>query len=151
MSYAIRVNRADAGPIACVRRQVSSADLSRVVPECCGLVWAAVKAQGAHGGRHVALYWDDAVRLEVGVELHGPFTDVAPVVRSATPAGLVATTTHLGPYGGLKAAHDAMHRWSHDSGRRLAGPRWELYGHWQPQWNVEPALIRTDVYYLLEH
>jgi effector-binding domain-containing protein len=83
--------------------------------------------------------------------LHGPFTEATPVVRSATPAGLVATATHFGPYGELKAAHDAVHRWSRDSGRRLSGPRWEIYGHWQPQWNVEPALIRTDVYYLLEH
>ena len=72
------------------------------------------------------------------------------MVRSATPAGAVAWTTHLGPYAGLGAAHDAVHRWSAANGRKLAGPRWEVYGHWQEEWSSSPSRIRTDVYYLLE-
>jgi hypothetical protein len=31
----------------------------------------------------------------------------------------------------------------------LAGPQWEIYGHWLPEWNKDPSQIRTDVYYLL--
>ena len=35
-------------------------------------------------------------------------------------------------------------------GRALAGPNWEIYGHWQEDWNEDPAKIRTEVFYLLE-
>jgi len=31
----------------------------------------------------------------------------------------------------------------------FAGPNWEIYGHWQSEWNTNPSQIRTDVYYLL--
>jgi hypothetical protein len=78
------------------------------VPQCYGLVWNAVRAQQARAGRHVAIYWDGSIRLEVGVELYGPFAKEGEVVPSATQAGPVAWTTHLGPYSGLGAAHDAV-------------------------------------------
>jgi len=148
-SYAVQLQRLGSLPLAVMRRQVRPSDLARVVPECCGLVWNALREQQARGGRHVAIYWDDSIRLEVGVELQGPFEERGAVVRSATPAGAVALTTHFGPYGGLGAAHDAVHQWCTANQHRLAGPRWEIYGHWQPEWNAAPSLIRTDVCYLL--
>ncbi len=82
-----------------------------MVPECCGLVWNAVRAQDARGGRHVAVYWDARIRLEVGVELLGPFRDDGEVVRSATPGGWVAAVTHFGSYSGLGGAHSAIRDW----------------------------------------
>lgn len=137
-------------PLAVVRRQVNQSELSRVVPECCGLVWNALRAQGVRGGRHVALYWDGSIRLEVGVEVLGPFTEQDGIVRSATPAGAVASATHFGPYGTLRVVHDAIHDWRRTNNHRLAGPSWEIYGHWQPEWDTDPSLIRTDVFYLLK-
>lgn len=148
-SYAIQLQRLDSVPLAVIRRQASAAELARVVPECCGLVWDAVRAQQAQAGRHVAIYWDGSIRLEVGVELLGPFAEHGEVVRSATPAGAVASATHFGPYGGLGAAHDAVRRWCKANDHRLAGPNWEIYGHWQREWNADPSRVRTDVYYLL--
>jgi len=148
-SYAVQLQRLESVPLAVIRRQASASDLARVVPECCGLVWDAVRAQQARGGRHVAIYWDGSIRLEVGVELHGPFTEHGEVVHSATPAGTVASATHFGPYGGLGAAHDAVRQWCSANSHRLAGPNWEIYGHWQPEWDADPSRIRTDVYYLL--
>lgn len=148
-SHLVQLQQLESIPLAVIRRQASQAELSRIVPECCGLVWNAVRAQNAKGGRHVALYWDATIRLEVGVELSGPFTEHGVVTRSATPAGPVAFTTHLGPYGSLGAAHDAIRRWCHENNRQLAGPSWEIYGHWQDAWNTDPSRIRTDIYYLL--
>ena len=130
-----------------MRRQANAAELSRVVPECCGLVWNAVRAQEARAGRHVALYWDASIRLEVGVELLGPFVETGDVVRSATPAGTVAWTTHLGPYSGLGAAHDAVRHWCRANNWRLAVPSWEIYGHWRREWDDDPSQIRTDVFH----
>jgi len=137
-------------PVAVVRRRASAAQLSALVPECCGLVWRAVQAQkatGAKGGRHVAIYWNGDIRLEVGVELQGPFEETEEVVRSATPAGPAAVVTHFGPYQALGAAHNAIRTWCEANGHRLAGPNWEIYGHWQPEWDANPRLIRTDVFY----
>lgn len=99
MIDAVRIEQHVAVPLAVIRRRVSASELSRVVPECCGLVWNAVRAQQARGGLHVA--------------------------------------------------HDAIWEWSRANARRLSGPRWEIYGHWQQEWNSNPSLIRTDVYYLL--
>lgn len=137
-------------PVAVVRRHASAAQLSTLVPECCGLVWRAVQAQketGAKGGRHVAIYWNGDIRLEVGVELQGPFEETGEVFRSATPGGPAACVRHLGPYHTLNLAHEAVRTWCEANGHRLAGPSWEIYGHWQPEWDANPRLIRTDVFY----
>jgi effector-binding domain-containing protein len=145
----VRFEQLDSIPVAVIRRQARMSELSRVVPECCGLVWNAVRAQQARAGRHVAIYWDGSIRLEVGVELLGPFAETPEVVLSATPAGPVAWATHLGPYGGLGAAHEAVRQWCRANDRQPAGPNWEIYGHWQNEWNTDPSQIRTDVFYLL--
>jgi effector-binding domain-containing protein len=150
-SCTVQLQQLKSIPIAVIRRQAHASELSRVVPECCGLVWNAVRAQQAKGGRHIAIYWDGSIRLEVGVELLGPFAEDGEVVLSATPAGPVASATHFGPYNGLSAAHDAIHQWCKTNNRSLAGPNWEIYGHWQPEWNTNPSQIRTDVYYQLAH
>lgn len=147
--YEVRVERLDGRPLAVVQRQVRPAELSRVVPECCGLVWNALRAQGVRGGRHVALYLDDTIRVDIGTEIDVPFVDQGELVHSQTPAGDVATVTHFGPYGTLHAAHAALRAWCKVSGRQLAGPSWEVYGHWEPEWDQDPTKIRTDVCYLL--
>jgi effector-binding domain-containing protein len=143
----VEVHTLDSIPLAVIRRQVTASALSRVVPECCGLVWNAMRAQQVPAGRHVAIYWDGTIRLEVGVEVHGPFAEQGDVVRSATPAGRVATVTHWGPYGGLGAAHAAIREWCKAHNHRLTGPNWEIYGHWQREWDANPSQIRTDVFY----
>lgn len=148
-SYDVQLQRADSVPVAVIRRRANASELSRLVPECCGLVWNAVRAQNTKAGRHVAIYWDGSIRLEVGVELAGAFTEQDDVVCSAIPAGLIATTSHYGPYDGLGAAHDAIRRWCQANHHQLAGPSWEIYGHWLPEWNADPSRIRTDVQYLL--
>jgi len=65
--------------------------------------------------------------------------------NAATPAGLVATTVYFGPYDRMGPAHEAIHRWARESGHRLAGPSWEVYGHWSD----DPAKLRTDIFYLV--
>jgi hypothetical protein len=150
MEYDIRVEQQSGRPLAVVRRRASSQELSRVVPDACGTVWSVVRAQQIPGaGRHVAVYLDCEINLEVGVELDAPFAGFGEVVGSTTPAGLVATTTHYGPYGQLHEAHEAILRWCADNGYTLAGPNWEIYGHWEDEWNNDPSKIRTDVFYLL--
>jgi len=151
MEYDIRLEQLTSLPLAVVRRRASLPELSKVIPDACGLVWNVVRAQKIPGaGRHVALYWDDEFNLEVGVELEAPFAGHGEVVGSATPAGTVATAVHFGPYNQLPVAHQAIRRWCADHGYALAGPNWEIYGHWIHEWCDDPSKIRTDVFYLLK-
>jgi effector-binding domain-containing protein len=150
MTHPVRLEHVSSIPLAVIRRQVKSADLSRVVPEGCGIVWDAVRAQNARGGRHVAVYLDGSIRLEVGVEVDGSFSEQGEVVKSATPSGVVATVTHFGPYHTLGGAHAAIRNWCLANHKRLTGPSWEIYGHWLDEWNGDPSRIRTDVFYQLE-
>jgi effector-binding domain-containing protein len=121
-----------------------------VVPQACGLVWGVLRAQQVKGaGRHIALYLDDQINLEVGVELHEPFAGHGEVVASTIPAGVVASAVHFGRYEKLHEAHTAIRDWCARHHHTLAGPRWEIYGHWSDEWDRDPSLIRTDVFYLL--
>src|SRR5258706_9304715 len=108
--------------LAVVRRRASQQQLPKVVPDACGLVWNALRAQQIKGaGRHVALYLDNQINLEVGVELDTPFQGSGEVVPSSLPAGPVATTTHFGPYNRLHDAHQAILNWCAQNGHTLAG------------------------------
>src|SRR3954449_12700583 len=99
MGYDIRLEQLGDRPLAVVRRCAGRHELSKVVPDACGVVWGVVRAQGIPGaGRHVAVYLDGAINLEVGVELETPFGGHGEVVGSAIPSGVAAATTHYGPY-----------------------------------------------------
>ncbi len=150
MEYDIRLEQISSRSLAVVRRRASLHELSKVVPEACGTVWSVIRAQQVKGaGRHVAVYLDGQINLEVGVELDAPFAGHGEVVSSALPTGPVATTTHYGPYGQLHKAHEAIRRWCGNNGYALAGPNWEIYGHWLDEWNRDPTKIVTEVFYLL--
>jgi effector-binding domain-containing protein len=150
MHYDIRLEHHASQPLAVVRRRASPQDLATVVPAACGTVWAVLRAQQVpSAGRHVAIYWDGQINLDVGAEVAAPFAGHGEVVGSATPSGPVVTTTHFGPYRRLHEAHEAIRRWCASGGHRLAGPNWEVYGHWTDECNSDPTKIRTDVFYLL--
>ena len=107
-------------------------------------------------GHNVILYWDErdkqlifsetGLRIQAGVQISVPFEGDGIVSCSATPGGTVATTTHMGPYSELPAAHGALRQWCKDNGRKAAGPNWEVYG----DWSDDPSQLRTDIYYLLD-
>ncbi len=143
----IRIEPSAATLLAVIRRQAHRAELGTLVPQDCGRVWASLRASNLPGGRNVAVYWDATIRLEVGVEIAASIAADGEVVVSALPQGTVATTTHIGPYAELGSTHDAIRRWCTDHGHRLAGPSWEVYGHWREEWNTNPRLIQTDIFY----
>jgi effector-binding domain-containing protein len=147
LSYDVRLAELASVTLAVVRRQVSRADLSAAVRDGCGRAFAFARSHNLNPGRNVAVYWDGGIRLDAGVELPGLFAEGEGIVRSATPGGLTALVTHIGPYSQLSAAHAAIREWCSSQGHRLAGPNWEIYGHWQSEWNTDPTGIRTDIFY----
>src|ERR1700733_8324870 len=123
MEYQVRLETpVESRPLAVVRRRASLQELSKLVPEACGAVWNVIRAQKVDGaGRHVAVYLDGEINLEIGVEVAAPFAGFGEVVGSATPGGPVATATHFGPYGELGRAHEAIRKWCVAHGHALAG------------------------------
>jgi hypothetical protein len=83
MEHDIRLEHRCASPLAVVRHRASLEELSKVVPEGCGAVWRVIRAQQVAGaGRHVAIYWDGEINLEVGAEVAAPFPRCGEVVGS---------------------------------------------------------------------
>jgi effector-binding domain-containing protein len=100
---------------------------------------------GTERWQNVMLYRDDTPEAEVGVLVAGPFVGEGRVTPSEVPRGEVATAVHRGDYAHLGATHDAVRKHVAAHGRELAGPRWEIYGHWRE----DPSELETEVFWLL--
>ncbi len=112
-------------------------------------VYAAGRAGSVQlDGQNIFIYrdcTDDQLTVDFCVGATAPFAPVGAVLPLYTPRGLTAMTTLQGDYSGLGAANAAISAWCRAHKRTLAGPSWEVYGHWYE----DPAQLRTDVYYLL--
>ncbi|OWK38033.1 GyrI-like domain-containing protein [Fimbriiglobus ruber] len=107
-------------------------------------------------GQNVFIYWGEekqhllytgeSLSIEAGVQVTEPFESTGRVRCSTTPGGAVATVVHFGPYEKLSEAHGVLRDWCKTNGHSLAGPNWEIYGHW----DENPERLRTDVCYLLK-
>jgi len=146
MAYEVVTLTAQPRPTAVVAATTTWPEYPRLWGRLLDQVHANVHWGGSgHKGRNVMLYLDDVPHVEVGVELDQPASFEPPVLRSALPAGAAVMTVHRGPFTELGGGHDAIHRWCKENGRKLAGPRWEIYGHHYD----DPALLETEIYYLL--
>jgi effector-binding domain-containing protein len=147
--YTVTVQLSHPRPTAAVRVRLPVSHVSRRFRDYLNQVYAAARAGAVElDGQNIFVYSGDAegeADVEFGVGAKRAFEPTGAVTYSATPSGTAATTTHWGDYAELGAAHDAVIRWARSNGRALAGPRWEVYGHWSD----DPAARRTDVFYLL--
>jgi effector-binding domain-containing protein len=150
MGYAVRTEHADARTMAAIRSQTSQANLGSEIVRLLDVVWPVLREQGgARPDHNVVVYHGvtgGLLTIDVGVELLGSFVPHGDVRLAATPAGEVATTTHVGAYSDMGAAYSALDQWCSANERRPAGVNWEVYGDWED----DPAKLRTDVFFLLE-
>lgn len=148
--YDVSLRIAAPRAIAAVSARVPRGMVGRVFRPYLDQVYAAARAGSIRlDGQNIFVYREardepDHVDVEFGVGAVETFAPVGNVVYGTVPHGRVATTTHVGDYSGLGAAHHAVKQFCRDHQVQLAGPCWEVYGHWKP--NVDP---RTDVYYLI--
>ena len=142
-----------AGPrsIAAVHARLPAGTVSASFRRYLDQVYAAAKAGAVHlDGQNVFVYRDATdgstdVEVAFGVGVTAPFAPIGAVVPTSLPVGEVATATHWGNYAELGAAHRAIIDWCRAHERGIAGPRWEIYGHWTD----DESRLRTDVLYLL--
>jgi effector-binding domain-containing protein len=139
MTYAVEAKQVEAQPIAVVRGRASAGNLPKRIRALFDEFYGGFKAKG---GLNIVFYPGTGGGGEFDIECG---VQVEAGANSSTPAGVVATVAYFGPYDQMHAAHEAIHQWSRHNGRALAGPSWEVYGHWSD----DPAKLRTDIFYLL--
>jgi effector-binding domain-containing protein len=152
MSYEIVTQIVSAQLLAAVRRRVPIRDIGRTWKPALDLVWEFLRRHDGlrTDGHNCFLYHHPANReaamdIDFGVQIVRPFGSEGEVICTATPAGEVAMTTHVGSYAGLAAAHDAVHSWRAATGRTFGGCSWEIYG----DWTDDETKLETQVVYLL--
>jgi effector-binding domain-containing protein len=149
---AVTFARVDARPTAVIAQTTTWQDFPNVWGPLLDQVYRFVRSrtelatgEGAELWQNVMLYNDDRPDVEVGVLVSGSFQAEGPVIASELPGGEVATAIHRGEYARLGVTHDAVRDRVAARGRELAGPRWEIYGHWR----AVSSELETEVCWLL--
>lgn len=149
MTYAVREGAVAPRLVAGVRAQVAKGRVGQEFGRHLDQVYAAGRSGAVQlDGQNVFIYRGaagDQLTVDFCVGAEAPFAAVGAVQPLETPRGVAAMTTHVGDYSRLAEANAAILDWCRAQGRTLAGPSWEVYGHWDP----DPAKLRTEVYYLL--
>jgi len=152
MNYEIVTTTISSQLLAAVRRRVLVGNVGRAWKPALDLVWEFLRGHDGlrvHGHNcflyHHPTHGEPAMVVDFGVQIVRPFTDEDEVICTATPAGEVAMTTHIGSYNRLAAAHNAIHSWSTATGRAFGAYSWEIYG----DWTDDESKLETQVVYLL--
>src|SRR5947209_17437841 len=137
MNYHVATISVNAQPLAAVRRSLTIRDVARAWKPAIDLVWEFLRRhEGLRtDGHNCFLYHhpahgEAAMVVDFGVQVIRPFPDSREVVCTETPAGEVAMTTHIGSYGKLAAAHEAINSWRVATGRAFGACSWEVYADW---------------------
>ena len=135
----------DAQPTAVIAETTTWEEYPELWPRLLDEVWSAVGPRRTQiaPGRNVMLYKDDVPNVEVGVEVAGPFAPLGRIIASALPAGRVLTAMHRGSWD-VGPAHRAVVDECDRLGLERAGPRWEIYAHFN-----EPGDEEVAIYYLV--
>jgi len=148
--YEVRETIVAARPVAGVRALVARGRVPQEFGRHLDQVYAAARAGAVVlDGQNIFIYraaTNEQLTVDFCVGVKGPFAAVGAVLPLETPHGVAAMTTHHGDYGGIGQANAAILAWCRANDRAIAGPSWEVYGHWHD----DPAQLRTDVYYLLK-
>ena len=152
MNYQVVTKTVRSRPLAAVRRRVRIGGVAGAWKPALDLVWEFLRChEGLRtDGHNCFLYHhaapgEAAMDVDFGVQVIRSFPDAGEVVCTETPAGEVAVTTHIGSYGKLAGAHEAIHSWRAANGRTFGACSWEVYG----DWTDDEAKLETQVVYLL--
>ena len=153
MNYAVTVETVGPRLLAAYRDQVRIGEVGRAAMPALDRVWAFLKKHPelrTPGGHNVFLYHHPANRadpmaVDFGVEVPNSFVAADGVAPVKTPAGIAARTLYVGPYSRMSPAHEAVHAWARENGRRIGGLSWEVYG----DWTEDESKLETEIFYVL--
>ena len=152
MNYQVVTKTVSSQTLAAVRRRVRVGEVGSAWKPALDLVWEFLHHhEGLRtDGHNCFLYHhpapgEETMIVDFGVQVVRPFQDTGEVICTETPAGEVAMTTHIGSYGKLAAAHQAIKSWRTATGHAFGACSWEIYG----DWTNDEAKLETQVVYLL--
>jgi len=152
MAYSITKKELLAQPVLVVRRRIKPSEVAATLAEVLGQVFLYAQQSGfALAGQPLTRYleWGPGLwTIEAGMPVTAHVaTHAAADVRAETlPGGLVATTTHSGPYDKLTEAHAALQQWIEAEGLTPAGAPWEVYTT-DPADYPDPKDWKTEIFW----
>jgi effector-binding domain-containing protein len=152
MGASVSVEEVSPRILAAVSRRVATGEVGAAWRPATDQVWAFLRSQPGlrTDGHNIFVYHQperpgDPMDVDFGVEVVREFPPSGNVKPVQTPAGTVATATHVGPYDRLGQTHDAIRAWAAANRRAFGGTSWEIYG----DWHDDPAKLETTIMYLL--
>lgn len=128
--YEVTLSREPERRLAVVRAVCTPAEIGAKVEECVGRLLPALgKAGIAWEPPLWGLYpldLDERIRIAVGTQMP-PGQGTPGLELETLPGGLVAETVHIGPYGQLRLAYNALFAAVHERGLRPQAPVREAY------------------------
>lgn len=158
MTYSITTKKIQPQPALVMRRRIRQGEIAAALAEMYPPIFLHAQQSGiALAGQPFARYlqWGPGLlTLEAGFPVVAPDgvagRSAAPtssgIAIDALPGGLVAVTTHTGPYENLRDAHAATEQWIESQGLMPAGAPWEHYVT-DPAEHPDPNDWKTDVYW----
>lgn len=130
MSYEIGIEERAEQMAAVVRGHVSPEEIGPFLGGAFAEAAAALEQQhlvpaGPPFGRYAMA--DGGFDVAAGFPASGPVAPAGRVEPMVLPGGVIATTMHVGSYGEVAAAYDAVTDWLAGSGYVTTGDPWECY------------------------
>ena len=146
MTYQVQVVDLPQQPAMVIRGHVAHDGIAAFLGQTFGEIMAVLQGQhalvtGAPFGRYQAAD-DGGWRVEAGFPVENTPEPEGRTQLTSLPGGPVARTVHLGDYGALGNAYQAVQNWLTDHGYQQRGAPWECYLD-----GPEVATPRTEVFF----
>lgn len=152
MTYTIGTKNIAPQPALLIRRRVKPSEIAATLAELFGRIFVHIQNNGGTiSGQpfmHYIEWGPGLLTIEAGLPVASAIPGDGDIVMDSLPGGLVATTTHIGPYELLSQAHAAVQVWIHENGHQPAGSPWEVYVT-DPADYPDPKDWKTDVFWPL--
>ncbi len=150
MTYSIAKKELSPQPVLVVRRRVKPSEIAATLADALGRVFQHGQRTGAaFAGQPLTRYleWGPGlITMEAGMPILALCAGEGDIQADTLPGGLVATTTHAGPYDKLTEAHAAIQVWIEEQGLKPAGAPWESYVT-DPADYPDPADWKTEIFW----
>jgi effector-binding domain-containing protein len=131
--YEVRLKQLPDQQVAAVRTRTGLAGIGEAIGGGIRRVLGHLGAAGVTpAGPPLVVYHDEIDEhtdgeVEICVPVLGSLTSGNGVHHAVLPGGLVASTTHRGPYDEIRPAYHTLAGWVQEHGHELAGPPREIY------------------------
>jgi effector-binding domain-containing protein len=152
MNYDVSLRTLTAKPAIVIRAQLRQDEMPAFFAQAYGELFAYAGRHGAMpDGFPFARYPDiatasvgDQITVEAGVTLPRTLDGEGRIEKIELPGGDCAVTEHIGPYGDMQPAYQALEAWMRDNSRAPAAGPWEVY-HSDPAQEPDPQKWRTEI------